>query len=108
MKIAIPTYNRPELKVYKLACSIVGEENVFIFFHNEEDSKNYPPVKNKIITNTDKGVAIARNSILNYFEQNEHIVPINTSMEYLFRQNWMKITILYTNITTKRRKFKRK
>jgi len=75
MKIAIPTFNRPMLKSYELAKEIVGEDNVFVFFHNQEDSNQYPQdIKNRIITNTNKGIGIARNNILTYFEKGEQII----------------------------------
>lgn len=78
MKICIPTYNRPELKTYPLACSIVGEENVFVFFHNAEDREKYAPnIRNAVITNKDRGNAQARNSILEYFPEGEEIVMMD-------------------------------
>ena len=75
MKIAIPTYNRPACVSYELAKSIVGEDNVYVFFHNVEDASQYKiNIKNKIITNTPRGAAIAKNSILNFFKAGEEIV----------------------------------
>lgn len=95
MKIAIPTYNRPELRVYDLAKQIVGEDNVFVFFHNEEDRKKYPQnIKNAIITNTERGVARARNSILNFFKEGEEIVMMDDDITEIYKLDGNKLKLL--------------
>jgi hypothetical protein len=86
MKIAIPTYNRPELKSYDLACSIVGEENVYVFFHNQADREQYrADIKNVVITGLPKGIGGARNAILNYFKQGEEIIMMDDDISEITR-----------------------
>lgn len=85
MKICIPTLNRPnKLLTYELACNIVGKENVYVFFHNDEDKneylKNYD-IKNWVITNKPIGIAGQRNAILDYFSKDEMIIMLDDDIK---------------------------
>jgi hypothetical protein len=85
-KIAIPTFNRPELKTYKLACDIIGDDNVFVFFHSQEDYAQYKQViRHPIITNAERGVANNRNAILDFFEKDDNIVMMDDDIDKILK-----------------------
>lgn len=95
MKIAIPTYNRPELKSLELAESIVGKENVYVFFHNEEDRAKYTkPITNAVITNKPKGIGRQRNAILDYFEDGEWIIMMDDDLSEIYKLKMGKLAAL--------------
>lgn len=94
MKICIPTLNRPnKLLTYELACNIVGKENVYVFFHNDEDKneylKNYD-IKNWVITNKPRGIAGQRNAILKFFKKGDFIIMLNDDIKGFKKLNSKK------------------
>jgi hypothetical protein len=79
-KIAIPSLGRfNKLKTLPIANEIVGEDNVFVFLHNDEELSRYQVnyKANYIVTNLPIGIAGQRNAILNHFQDKEKIVMLN-------------------------------
>lgn len=93
MRIAIPTLNRADsFKTFDLACAIVGEENVYVFFHTEQDRLAYKHynISNIIVTNKPRGIAGQRNAILDYFGEGEIVMmddDIDEIYEFMDKKN---------------------
>ena len=89
MKIAIPTYRRPnKFLTLKLAEQIVGRENVFVFFHDNEDYEAYKQnydFLNSIVTNNPRGIAKQRNAILKNFPRDEEIIMMDDDITCFYK-----------------------
>jgi hypothetical protein len=89
MIICIPTLNKPgALTSLELANKIVGEENVYVFFHDETDMKAYKKnyiIKNAVVTGLPRGIAAQRNAILNQFPEDTEMVMMDDDIKNFLR-----------------------
>jgi hypothetical protein len=93
-KIAIPSYDRPELliKVLKKIKNYNFKQKPYIFLANKEQLKKYKHIKNCefIITNT-KGIQKTRNFIYSFFNINDFVVCFDDSFTGLVKKKQNKL-----------------
>ncbi|HNX02203.1 MAG TPA: hypothetical protein PLE33_05880 [Candidatus Cloacimonas sp.] len=83
MKIAIPSYRRPNVKTLELLKEFSKEE-VFIFVHDAEDYAKYQINAGRaqiIQTNAPQGIVNQRNFILDYFPEGEKIIMLDDDIK---------------------------
>ena len=84
-KIAIPSYNRPDIireKTLKMLENI-PKKFIYIFLHNEEQKELYNLDKeyNVVIMNNEPSIKQSRNFMKDYFEEGEKIVFVDDDIE---------------------------
>jgi len=78
MKIAIPTHNRKEITTLELL-SAFNTEDIYLFVNDAEQAELHKDCQ-VVITGT-KGIQNARNAILDYFEEDEHVLMLDDDIE---------------------------
>lgn len=112
MKICIPTYNRYQIDTFKILLG-VPREDIYIFINGYTNKEILEAAKQKyidnipedfkninVITLETKGIAQARNAILNYFPEGEEIVMIDDDVSEIQEMKFEGLKKKLVNVHT--------